>query len=88
MFPVWQELNFLCCLEGIKEPKDIRLLREINIGTLPSRLGESQQLRQLNIVMSLAGLRPEKDCASEAQQQLKTTDPPSHYKGLPTSTIP
>jgi hypothetical protein len=38
------------------------------------------------MLMSLAGLRPEKDCAGEAQQQLKTTDPTPHQRGYPTST--
>jgi hypothetical protein len=27
------------------------------------------------MLMSPVGLRPEKDCAGDAQQQLKTTDP-------------
>jgi hypothetical protein len=28
----------------------------------------------------------EKDCAGEAEQQLKTPDPTSHQRGCPTST--
>jgi hypothetical protein len=35
------------------------------------------------MVVSPAGLRNEKDCAGEAQQQLKTTDPTSHQRGRP-----
>jgi hypothetical protein len=34
--------------------------------------------------MSRAGLRPERDSASEAQQQLKTTDSTSRQRGRPT----
>jgi hypothetical protein len=32
------------------------------------------------MVISPVGLRPEKDCAVEAQQQLKTTDPTSRQR--------
>jgi hypothetical protein len=31
--------------------------------------------------LSPTGLRPEKGCAGEAQQQLKTTDPTSRQRG-------
>jgi hypothetical protein len=44
-------------------------LREINTGTWPSRLLESQILDSKNMVMSPAGLGPKKDCAGKAQQQ-------------------
>jgi hypothetical protein len=33
-------------------------------------------------------LRSEKDCAGDAQQKLKTTDPTSRQRGCPTSTDP
>jgi hypothetical protein len=36
------------------------------------------------MVMNFAGLKPEKDCAGEAQ--LKNTDKTSRQKGHPTST--
>jgi hypothetical protein len=36
--------------------------------------------------MSRTGLGPDRDCAGEAQQQLKTTDPNSRQRGRPTST--
>jgi hypothetical protein len=32
------------------------------------------------------GLKPEKGCAGDAQQNLKTTDPTSRQRGRPTST--
>jgi hypothetical protein len=38
------------------------------------------------MVMSTAGLEPEKDCAGETQQQLKITDSPSRQSGRPTLT--
>jgi hypothetical protein len=38
--------------------------------------------------MSPEGLRPEKDCAGNAQKQLKTTDATSRQAGRPTSTSP
>jgi hypothetical protein len=47
----------------------------------PISIGESQKL-------SPTGLRPEKDFAGEAQQELKTTDPTSRQRGRPTSTNP
>jgi hypothetical protein len=37
------------------------------------------------MAMSSAGLRPEKVCAGEVQQQLKTTDPTSRQIGRSTS---
>jgi hypothetical protein len=35
------------------------------------------------MLMSPVGLRSEKDCAGDARQQLKTTDPTSRQKGAP-----
>jgi hypothetical protein len=35
-----------------------------------------------------SGLRPEKDSAGDAQQQMETTDPTSRQRGRPTSTNP
>jgi hypothetical protein len=55
-------------------------LGEISVGAFTSRLGESHKLRQQNMVMSPAGLRPEKDCAGEALQHLKTTDLTCHQR--------
>jgi hypothetical protein len=40
------------------------------------------------MVMSPAELRPEKDCAGEAQQQLKITDPTSRQRERPTTSNP
>jgi hypothetical protein len=40
------------------------------------------------MLMSPMGLRPEKGCAGEDQQKLKTTDPTSSQRGRPTSTNP
>jgi hypothetical protein len=39
------------------------------------------------MLVSPVGLRPEKGCAGDAQQKLKTTDPTSRQRGRPTSTI-
>jgi hypothetical protein len=41
----------------------------INTGTWPSRLGESQ-MRQKNMAVSSAGLRPKSDCSGKTQKQL------------------
>jgi hypothetical protein len=60
-------------------------LGDINTGTWPSRLG-SLKIETINMVLSPAGLRPDKDSAGDAQQQLKTTDPTSRQRGGPTST--
>jgi hypothetical protein len=38
--------------------------------------------------MSPVGLKPEKGCAGDARQKLKTTDPTSRQRGRPTSTNP
>jgi hypothetical protein len=38
-----------------------------------------------NMLMSPVGLRPEKDWAGDAKQQLKTTDPTSRQRGLLSS---
>jgi hypothetical protein len=38
--------------------------------------------------MRPVGLRPEKDCAGNAHQKLKTTDLTSHQRGRPTSINP
>jgi hypothetical protein len=43
-------------------------LGDMNTGSWPSRLEESQELEQQNMVLSPAGLRPERDCAGEAKQ--------------------
>jgi hypothetical protein len=40
------------------------------------------------MLVSPAGLGPEKVCARDAQQQLKTIDPTSRQRGRPTSTKP
>jgi hypothetical protein len=40
------------------------------------------------MLISPAGLSPEKHCAGEAQQQLKTTGPTSRQRGRPTLTNP
>jgi hypothetical protein len=40
------------------------------------------------MLMSPVGLRSEKGCSGDAQQKLKTTDPTSRQRGLPTSTKP
>jgi hypothetical protein len=44
-------------------------LEDINARTWPSRLGESQ-MRQYNIAVSSAELRPKNDCSGKAQKQL------------------
>jgi hypothetical protein len=44
-------------------------LRDINTGTWPSRLAESQ-MRQYNTVPSAAERRPQSDCSGKAQKQL------------------
>jgi hypothetical protein len=44
-------------------------LGDINTRTWPSRLGESQ-MRQQNMAVSFAGLRPKSDCSGKAQKQL------------------
>jgi hypothetical protein len=44
-------------------------------------------LRQRNVVMSLAELGPEDGCAGEDQQQLKTIDPTSRQRGCYMKTI-
>jgi hypothetical protein len=44
-------------------------LGDINTGTWPSRLGESQ-MRQQNMAVSSAGLQPKSDCSGKAQKQL------------------
>jgi hypothetical protein len=44
-------------------------LGDINTGTWPSRLGESQ-MRQENMTVSSEGLRPKSDCSGKAQKQL------------------
>jgi hypothetical protein len=44
--------------------------------------------RNKNMVISLAGLRPEKVCAGEAQQQRQIADLSSHQRGRPIITIP
>jgi hypothetical protein len=38
-------------------------------GDLALQVGESQEFGQQNVVLSAAGLRPERDCAGEAKQQ-------------------
>jgi hypothetical protein len=38
--------------------------------------------------MSPVGLRSEKGCAGDARRKLKSTDPTSRQRGLPTSTYP
>jgi hypothetical protein len=40
------------------------------------------------MVMSPAGLLPEKHCTGETQQQLKSTEPSSRQRGQLTSTDP
>jgi hypothetical protein len=40
------------------------------------------------MLMSPVGLRPEKGCAGDARQKLKSTDPTSRQRGRPTSTNP
>jgi hypothetical protein len=40
------------------------------------------------MIMSPGGLRPEKGCAGDAQQNLKTTDPTPRQRGHPTSINP
>jgi hypothetical protein len=40
------------------------------------------------MLMSPVGLRSEKDCAGDALQKLKSTDPTSRQRGRPTSTNP
>jgi hypothetical protein len=40
------------------------------------------------MLINPVGLRPEKGCAGDAQQKLKTTDPTSRQRGRPTSTNP
>jgi hypothetical protein len=55
---------------------------------LVAEVGRASILRQQNVLMSPAGLRPEKDSAGEAQQQLKITDPTSRQRGRFTSTNP
>jgi hypothetical protein len=37
------------------------------------------------MLMGHVGLRPEKGCAGNAQQKLKTTDPTTHQRERPTS---
>jgi hypothetical protein len=48
----------------------------------------SQQWGKYNMVLSPAGLRPEKDCVGEAQQQKQITDPSPRQKGLHKITNP
>jgi hypothetical protein len=38
--------------------------------------------------MSPVGIRSEKNCAGDAQQKLKSTDPTSRQRGRPTYTNP
>jgi hypothetical protein len=38
------------------------------------------------MLMSPTGLRAKKDCAGDAQQQLKTTDPTFRQRGRSTTT--
>jgi hypothetical protein len=40
-------------------------------------------LGEINMVMRPAGLRPDKDCAGDAQQELNTTDRTSRQRGNP-----
>jgi hypothetical protein len=40
------------------------------------------------MLKSPVGLRPEKGCAGNARQKLKTTDPTTRQRGRPTSTNP
>jgi hypothetical protein len=61
-------------------------LGEINTGTWPSKLGDSQKQRQ-NMLMGPVGFRSEKGCADDAQQKLKTTDPTSRLRGCPTTHL-
>jgi hypothetical protein len=44
-------------------------LGDINTGTWPSRLGGGSQMRQQNMAVSSAGLRPKSDCSGKAQKQ-------------------
>jgi hypothetical protein len=60
---------------------------KINTGTWPSRLGEPKKQRRQNTLTSPAGRGPERRCAGEAQQQLKTTDPTSRQRGRPHRQI-
>jgi hypothetical protein len=46
-------------------------LGDINTGTWPSRLGESQ-LRRWNMAVSSVGLRHESDCSGKAQKQFNS----------------
>jgi hypothetical protein len=48
----------------------------------------SQNNLNLSEVISPVRLRPEKGCAGDDQQKLKTTDPTSRQRGFPTSTNP
>jgi hypothetical protein len=40
------------------------------------------------MVLSPAGLRPERDCAGNARGKTETTDPSSRQRGNPTSVNP
>jgi hypothetical protein len=51
---------------------------EINTGTWPLRLADSQILNKI-LVMSPKGPGPKKNCAGEAQQQLSISDPSSRH---------
>jgi hypothetical protein len=51
-------------------------------------VGEVSTLRPQNMVMSPTGLRPEKDCAGEASQQLLSTDSSFRQGGCLTSRYP
>jgi hypothetical protein len=44
-------------------------------------LGESQELGQLNMVLSPTGLSRKRNCAGEVQQQQYITDPSSRQRG-------
>jgi hypothetical protein len=51
------------------------------------QVGGFSNLRQLNVVMSPAGLGSVNDCAGEDRQQLQTTDPYSPQRGCYIRTL-
>jgi hypothetical protein len=51
-------------------------------------VGEVSKIETITMLMSPVGLRPEKGCAGDVRQKLKSTNPTSHQRGRLTSTNP
>jgi hypothetical protein len=80
VFPVRYEISDLEEIQGLKEGT-------IFLTPTTEFLFSLYKKQEYNDHDS-AGLRPEKGCAGDSQEQLKSTDLTSRQRGYPTSTNP